>query len=302
MNGIVARLAARAEAIPPNVRGAMWMTVAAVTFAGMATMMKVLGQGYHSFQVTFFRAFAALLILLPIVVSTGREGFRTERPGLHVLRGLAGATSNFFLVLATALLPLADAVAYTFTKPLWMTVLAAVMLSEFVGRARWMAVGVGFLGVIVMMRPGTAGLQPEALVALGGAFMFALTNILVKMLAATERPVTIMLYAAVTTTVLLAIPAALVWKTPDADGLLFIAMLGFFGVSNQYFMIRAFAVAEASAVIPFDYTRLIWSVLIGFVFFSELPDLYTVGGALIIVGSTYYIARREARMGRAPKL
>jgi drug/metabolite transporter (DMT)-like permease len=294
-----ARLSAWAEAIPPNVRGAMWMTVAAISFAGMATMMKVLGEGYHSFQVTFFRAVFALVIVLPIAVAVGREGFRTARPGLHAVRGLAGAISNFCLVFATAVLPLADAVAYTFTKPLFMTMLAGIMLAETVGRQRWIAVAVGFIGVVVMMRPGGGGVQPEAFVALGGAFMFAMTNILVKMLAATEKPVTIMLYAACTTTLLLAVPAALVWRTPDAEALMFAALLGLFGVVNQYFIIRAFSVAEASAVIPFDYTRLIWSALIGFVFFSELPDSFTVAGALIIIGAAYYIARSESRAGKA---
>ena len=294
-----ARLSAWAETVPPNVRGAMWMTIAAVSFACMATMMKVLGEQFHSFQVTFFRAAFALLIVLPIAVSVGREGFRTQRPGLHAVRGLTGAVSNFCLVFATAMLPLADAVAYTFTKPLFMTLLAGVMLSEAVGRHRWTAVAVGFIGVVVMMRPGGGGVQPEAFIALAGAFMFALTNILVKQLAATEKPVTIMLYAACSTTLLLAIPAALVWQTPDTEALIFAAMLGLAGTMNQYFMIRAFAVAEASAVIPFDYTRLIWSALIGYIFFSELPDSFTVAGAMIIIGAAYFIARRETKMGKS---
>ncbi len=299
MNQISARLSAWAETIPPNVRGALWMIIAAVSFAIMATMMKVLGEQFHSFQVTFFRAVFALLIVLPIAVSVGRTGFRTQRPGLHAVRGLTGAISNFCLVFATAVLPLADAVAYTFTKPLFMTMLAAVMLAEVVGRHRWVAVAVGFIGVLVMMRPGGGGVQPEAFVALGGAFMFALTNILVKQLSETEKPVTIMLYAACTTTLLLAVPAALVWQTPDMEALIFAALLGLAGTVNQYFIIRAFAVAEASAVIPFDYTRLIWSALIGYMFFSELPDSFTIAGAMIIIGAAYYIARREAQLGKA---
>ena len=179
-----------------------------------------------------------------------------------------------------------------------MTVLIAMLLPEIVSWQRWTAVAVGFLGVVIMMRPGVGGLDPDVFVALGGAFFFAVVNVLVKQLSSTERPVTILLYAAIFTSVISFPPALYVWEWPTLYGWGLVVAMAVLSASNQYLMIRAWRVADASAVVPFDYTRLVWSGLIGFVFFSELPDLFTLSGVAVIITAVLYITFHEAQQGR----
>ncbi len=292
------RTTAFVEAIPGNVRGSAWMALGAMCFALQVTTVKLLGEGYNSFLITFLRSVTMLLLVLPAAMRVGTEVLRTQRLKVHALRGLMSGISLFCLVYAFMHLPLADATAYTFTKPLFMTILIALILPEVVFWQRWVAVVVGFVGVLIMMRPGAGGLDPNAFVALGGAFFFACTNVLVKQLSETERPVTILLYAAIFTSLISFPPALFVWEWPDAYGWCLIVLMAAFSGSNQYLMIRAWRVADASAVVPFDYTRLIWSGLIGWYFFSELPDVFTLVGAGVIVAAALYIAFHEARSTR----
>ncbi|MEX2644409.1 MAG: DMT family transporter [Acetobacterales bacterium] len=295
---LATRTTAFVEAIPGNVRGSAWMALGAMCFALQVTMMKLLGDGYHSFLITFLRSATMLMLVLPAAIRVGADALRTQRLGLHAGRGVASGISLFCLVYAFTHLPLAEATAFTFTKPLFMTVLIAIMLPEVVFWQRWAAVCVGFVGVLIMMRPGLGGLDPNAFVALGGAFFFAVVNVLVKQLSGTERPVTILLYAAIFTSLISFVPALFVWQWPDPQGWLLILLMAVFSALNQYLMIRAWRVADACAVVPFDYTRLIWSGLIGWYFFSELPDVFTLISAGVIVAAALYIAFHEVRSTR----
>ncbi len=292
------RPASFVESIPGNARGAAWVSLAAMAFALQGMAIKMLGEDYDPFLLTFLRSITMLAVVMPAVLRVGADAFRTRRLKVHAQRGVASGISLFCLVYAFTYLPLAEATAFTFTKPLFMTVLIALMLPEIVSWQRWGAVAVGFLGVLIMMRPGVGGLDPGAFVALGGAFFFAVVNVLVKKLSATERPVTILLYAGIFTSLISFPPALFVWEWPSLYGWMLVLLMAVMSAANQYLMIRAWRIADASAVVPFDYTRLIWSGLIGWIVFSELPDMFTLAGAAVIVAAALYIAFHEALQGK----
>jgi len=167
---------------------------------------------------------------------------------------------------------------------------------------RWLATAAGFAGVLIVARPGSEVFDPAMLVALAGSFFVADVAVLVKKLSQTDRNVTILFYYGIITTIMSAVPAFFLWQTPTAiewPMLIFIGVSASFG---QYCTLRAFRIGEASAVMPFDYTRLIYAGVFGYAFFAELPDGWTLVGTAVLVASTLYIAHRELQEGRTPSL
>ena len=227
---------------------------------------------------------------------------RTGRLKLHLSRGVVGSLGMICGTYALIHLPLADVTAIGFTTPLFLIVLAALVLGERVRARRWSATAIGFVGMLVMLRPGDGILEIAALVALLGALAAASVKLLVKQLAVTERPLTIMLYLGLTSVAVTALPAALVWQAPTFAELGWMALAAGLASLAQLCFIRGYRIGEASALAPFEYARLPFAAAYGFLLFAELPDRYTLLGVLLIVGSTLYIARREAQLGkrRAP--
>lgn len=293
-----AALQERWLALPDNVRGAFWILLSCVFFTTMGAIVKVLGTRLDSFQLAFFRAGFALLILLPFVVRAGAGAFRTGRPGLHVARALAGTTGMMCGFYGLTHLKLADVTAIGFAQPLFLVVLAVLVLREVVGPRRWSATAIGFVGVLIMLRPGDGVLEFAALVALLGALAAAVVKLLVKQLTATEAPLTIMLWLGAISTLVTAVPAALVWQDPGMLDLAGMAVAAGCAIGGQFCMIRGFRIGEASALAPFEYAKLPIAAAYGVLLFAEIPDAYSLVGALLIAGSTFYIGRREAKLGR----
>ncbi len=283
--------------LPANIRGALWVVAAGALFSVMAAVVKILGNRLDSFQIAFFRALFGLAAVLPFVWQEGLPRLRTRRPGMHLLRGVMGVSAMLCGFYAITHLPLADAVSLSFTRPLFLVPLAVLFLGERVRARRWAATAVGFLGVVVMLRP-TGAIEPAAFVALAGALLVAGVSVLLKKLAATETPATILFYFGVISSTVALGPALYVWIAPTLGELLLLMLVGALAAAAQSFMIRAFAVAEATAVAPFDYVRILYAGLIGYALFAEVPDRWTVLGATIVAASTLYIARREAWLAR----
>ena len=293
------RLAARWTALPANVRAAVWVLVAAVGFSAMGALVKLLSSRLDSFQLVFFRSLAGFMVMVPIALYTGRHVWRTRHLRLHLARGAAGiiaVTCGFY---ALAHLPLATAIAITFTKPLFVIVLAVLFLGESVRWRRWSATAVGFVGVLIMLRPGAGTFEPAMLVALMQALAIAAAVTLVKKLPMSESNLTVLLYFAVFSTIGTLGPALWVWQTPTWTEAGIALTMGLLGVGAQAAIVKGFRIGEATAAAPFDYSRLLFATLFGFVLFSEVPDTWTVLGAGVVVASTIYIARREARVGTA---
>lgn len=281
-----------------NLRGALWITLAAFLFAIMMSLAKLLGERLHIVQIGFVRAFFGLLLVSPMMLREGLGLWRTRRLPLHIARAVLGATAMIASFYAVTHMALADATAISFTRALFMVLLAAVILGEAVGPRRWAATLLGFLGVVIMARPAGGVIELAALVALFGALCGATVSILIKQLSATEKPATILAYLGLVSTLYTGIPAALVWQWPTRLELGLLIALASIGSLAQLCLIRGFRIGEASALAPFDYCRLPFAAALGYVVFAELPGAQSWAGALIIVMSTLYIARREAAAGR----
>lgn len=292
------RLLARLRRLPGNARGALWMLGAVSAFATMDALIKWVGQTLDPFQIAFFRCVFGGLFVLPFALRDGPAALRTRRWGGHLFRALIGYTAMTLGFYAVTHLPLADATALSFTRPLFMIVLAVLFLGEQVRWRRWSATGIGFLGVLVMARPGHGGFDAAALIAIAATLFVAGVGVMLKRLSATERPETIIFYFTVTSSLMALGPALYVWRSPRWTDIAIMMLLGALGSLGQYLSIRAYRVAEATAVDPVDYARLLLATAFGFSLFAELPDRWTLIGALIIIASTLYITRREARLGK----
>lgn len=282
----------------PNIQGAIWMTASAVTFSAMGIFVKHVGAELDSFQVAFFRLFFGFVVLLPALIGAGFRPLVTRRPLLHGVRALLGVAAMSCMFYAITHIPLADAVALSFAKPLFVIVLAVLILGERVRWRRWAATAVGFAGVMIMLRPGTGGFDPVGLTALAAALFIACAAILVKLMARTESTLTMLAWFAGGATLLAAIPLPFVWRMPSPEQWAMLFLIGLLGTLAQTCIIRAYKIGEATAVAPFDYTRIVFAGLLGYVVFAELPDAWSIAGAGIIVASTLYIARREAQLGQ----
>lgn len=286
------------HALPGNTRGAMWILFAALLATTMFMIVKVLAPHIHIAQITFFRAVVGLALMVPFLVRTHRHAFKTKRPFTIIATTLLGLSTLIMAFYAVSHMNLADAIALGFVRPLFLIVLAVLFLSEIVRLRRWTATAVGFLGVVVMLRP-TGDIEPAAFVALFAAFTAACTVTLMKRLSETESPATLLVYYTVIATVIMAVPAALTWQTPSWIELGLLVVVGITGTLNYFSHVRGLREGEATAVTPMDYTRLLFAAMFGFAIFSEIPDLWMWVGAAMIVASTFYITRREAALGKA---
>ncbi len=284
-------------ALSANVRGALWVLAAAAIFTLMGSLVKFLGHDFDSFQIAFFRALFGLLATLPFVACNRLGQVKTKRLGQHLSRGLTGSLGMLCGFYALTHLSYADAVAFSYARTLFLIPLAVLFLGEAVRRRRWTATIVGFLGVLVMLRPG-GDFDLAMVVAIAGAVLVALVTVQIKKLSETERPEAILLYFGLVSTSISIIPALLVWRLPTLFEFALLMLVGGIAAAGQYCMIRGYRIGEATAVTPFDYSRLLFATLIGIFVFDETLVIWTVIGALIIVAATLYIALREADLGR----
>ncbi len=271
-------------------------------FAIVDATAKWLGQSYAPVQIVFFQH---LFGLIPVAVLVWRSGglsaLRTRRPFAHVLRG--GLVFASMLLFFTALrgLPLAEAIAVTFTAPLFITALSIPLLGEAVGARRWAALVIGFVGALIMVRPGTEAFRPEALLVLASALMFALAMLLTRRLTRTETNVALVTYTTLITGLASLPLAVLAWQAPSTTNLGLFAVVGIGSASGNYFLVLAYRNAPAAVVAPFDYTKLIWASVFGWMLWRESPEPAVWIGAAIVAAAGVYITRREMALDRAAR-
>jgi drug/metabolite transporter (DMT)-like permease len=283
-----------------NHRGALWMIAASLGFTVNSALVKALtAGGLDVFQIAFARALFSFALVLPFLLRAGPGALRTRHPALHGIRAFAGAAAMVCGFYAVGRLQLADFTALTFTQPLFVTMLAVVLLGEVVRWRRWLATVVGFLGVLIMVRPGASAFDPAAGVALLSVLGIAIAVCMVKRLPEGESHATMLAYFCLMSLAITVVPAVIFWTAPDAGQWLLLAGVGTLGVVSQAMIIRAYRSGEASFVAPFDYLKLILAGLIGFLVFGEVPGPWTLLGAAVIVGAALYIARREAMQAAA---
>ena len=276
--------------------GILFMLGATVMFSGSSAISKWQVVDYPIGEVLFVRTATSLIVCaLLILPSAGFGVFRTRRPRDHLMRGIAQATSQTFIVIAFSLMPLAGAVAINFSAPLFATLASALVLKETVGTARWTALIVGFLGVLIVAAPGADSFQIGALFALANAVMYGSVTAAVRGMTATESSGTLTMYQMVVLSMIFAafLPFGFIMPTPS-DGALMVAN----GAANgfgQYWWTRALHLAPASAVTPFYYFSLVWAIVIGFAVWGDVPTIGLLLGSAIVVASGLFLLWRESR-------
>jgi drug/metabolite transporter (DMT)-like permease len=285
-------LAAR---LPANLRGAAWMICAGACWVAMTTLVRDLSADYTAFELLFMRNLVAVSLLLPPALRFGVATLKTKRLGLHFLRTVFSYLAVLALFFGIAILPLPEVTALSFTQPLFVIVLATLILKEVAGTARWWAVIVGFLGVLVIVRPGFAEIGVATFLVLLSSLSYACSNICVKRLLTTDTPNQSVVYFNLLMLPLSLIPALFTWVTPGPPDLFRMVGIGFCGTLAVYAYARAFALAQASAVMPYDFLRLPMATLAAFVLFGETGDPWVWAGSLIIFGSSYLLARTDTR-------
>jgi drug/metabolite transporter (DMT)-like permease len=261
-------------------------------------MIRLLSTQVESVQTAFFRAVISVILLLPMIVAGRVKPWHSKRIIGHFWRTAMGTGSMVLGFYAVSMLPLADATAIAFSQPLFSVVVAALVLGEKVRWRRWSATVIGFAGVLIMVRPGEGSLQLGALVALANAAAVSISILLVRRLSDSETPLMILTQFAIFSTILLTVPAILVWRWPDLWGWMLAVGIALSATVGQYFWVQAFKAGEMSAVAPFEYMRLPFAVFVGWLIWGEMPVIWTYVGASIVIGSALYIAHREHQLAR----
>jgi len=263
-------------------------------FAAVDTIAKYLTETLHPLQIVWSRQLGLLIGILVILALRGGVILHTRRPGLQIARGVMAVGSASLFVFAIRFVPLADAVAVTFVAPFLVTMIAALVLREAVGIRRWTAVALGFVGVLIVTQPGMGIVHPAVFLVLLAALLFALRQIISRVVARTDRIVTTVAYTALVSSAILTIPLPFVWQSLSTGlelGLL-IGMAVLAAIAETL-VIKALDVADAVVVAPVHYSLLIWATLYGFLVFGQFPDSWTWIGASIIVATGIYTLHRE---------
>jgi drug/metabolite transporter (DMT)-like permease len=283
-----------------NLRGIVLMLVSTVGFAAMHGAVRHLSTELHPFEIAFFRNIFGLLALAPWFLRYGVTPLRTRRLPLHGLRAGLNIVAMLAFFYALSITSLARVTSLSFTAPLFATLLAMLVLGEVVRLRRWVAMLCGFVGTLVILRPGLTEIDQGSLLVLLSAAAWASALTVIKVLSRTDSSVTITCYMVVLMAPISLVPALWVWQWPTGQQLLWLVAIGVVGTLGQLVMTQALKEAETSVVMPFDFFKMIWASLLGFIFFAEVPTLFTWIGAGIIFASTSYIAYREHKVTRAP--
>lgn len=273
--------------------GILWMLFCMAMFVGMDTVAKHLTSRYPVPFVIWGRYIFHALIVVLVLLPRLRSLLRTKRPWMQLVRSSLLTLATFLMVTALSRIPLADANAILLLAPLVVTALSMPLLGEPVGVRRWAGVAVGFLGAMVIIRPGAALFDPWSFFALGAACCFGLVQLATRSLARDDAPLTTLIFTASVGALVstAAVPGWWVW--PVATDWIWIAATGLLGAIGHFGLIKAMEHASAATVAPFTYTGLIWAVLLGYLVFNEFPDVWTFVGAALIVASGLYIWHRE---------
>lgn len=271
------------------------LILASTVFLGASDVTaKYLSATLPSIEIAWIRFLTFALIMSPAMLpGSPLFALRTERLGLQLMRGAALVGSSLFFISGLRFLPIAEASATGFVAPLFVTALSIVFLSEKVGVRRWLATAIGLLGVLIILRPGTSAFHAAAFFPLVSAVAWACTLILTRMMSGREHVLTTMAYSSIAGLCILSALVPFVWVTPSWHDIAFGVFIGVASTAGQWIVVLAFRYADASVLAPFSYTQLLWVSILGFMVFGEVPDIWTVTGAVFIVGSGLYTAHRE---------
>lgn len=293
---------------PPPRRFGLGPTSAAFLLMGLGffgysvsdALAKLLTEDFHVVQIAWTRQLGLLAVAFMFFLRSGPAILRSRRLGLQISRGLVAGVSPLAIITAFSFVPIADAVAVTFIAPFIVTILSALILHESVGPRRWSAIAIGFVGMLVVIRPGAGVFHPAMFLVVLAASAFATRQILSRELARSDATATTVAYTALGSLAMFTLPLPFFWQTPrEAVHVgLFIALAVSAGV-GELLVIRALEMASAVVLAPLHYTMILWATMFGWLVFDQLPDSWTLFGATVIVASGIYTIHRERQVARA---
>ncbi len=265
-------------------------------FSAVDTQAKFLTNTFHPTQVIWFRQLGLLIGVFILIRIRGTSVLSTRQPMLQLTRGGLAICSALLFVFAIRHAELADAVAVSFVAPFFLTILGALLLGEKVGIRRWSAVVIGFIGAMIIIRPGTDAVHPAVFLVLLAAALYALRQVIGRILADTDKTQTTVAYTAIIGSLLITLPMPFVWKTPDnSTQLLIIITMSLMAAVAEVLVIRALEVAEAVVVAPIHYTLIIWGTIYGYLVFGHFPDAWTWIGTAVIISAGVFTLLRSHR-------
>ena len=270
-----------------NLLGAILLGTSWLFFTVEMTFVRLLVPDFSIYLIVFLRLATQAILLAPLAFHDWNKVSGTSRFKFHFLRATLSVLGMALFYFAFANLPMATATTLTFTVPAFVSILAAVFLSERVGLTRSLAILLGFIGVLVIMRPGFTIFEPAMIVALLGAFFAACLFVVTRSLSLSESRFTIMFYSAWLGLVIVSVPAYMSLTTINSVDAVKLGIVGLFGTIGQFLMVGALQIAEASAIAPVDYVRLLLALMVGFFVFGEVPDIWTWSGSAIIVAAVF---------------
>ena len=274
------------------------MLGAMILFSTMGVFIKLSSSQLHPLEVVFFRNFLALFFLTPWIFHQRATVFKSNRKKLYTLRAVFNVVGMAAGFTALTLIPLAEATALSFTAPLFATLGAVLILGEIVRQRRIIAIFFGFVGMLIILRPGIEAVSPGALLAIANAITIAITVLIVKKLTTTEKPITIVVYMALLQTPMALIPALFYWEWPSLITWTWLFCLAGAGTIGHLMYTKAIQLAEVSQLQPIDFVRLPIIALFGYIVFAEQPSIWVwIGGAVIFL-STAYVTHREATINK----
>lgn len=277
-----------------NIKGITLMALGFFSFSACDTLAKLLTDDFHPFQVMWMRMLGLFIGVCFILFQRGVSVLSTPKPHLQIIRGIVAACSGTLFVFAINHVPLADAVAVTFVAPFIVTILGALVLKEPVGIRRWLAVLVGFIGMLVVIRPGAGVFHPAIFLVFLAAVFFAIRQLTSRWLSGVDPIITTVCYTAIVAFSILSIFQPFYWVSPSSTKIiLMIIALAATSALGEILIIRALDIAHSVVLAPIHYTLIIWGTLYGFFVFGDLPDQWTLIGCSIIVASGLYTIYRE---------
>ena len=294
------RLAAlRTTPIPSQARAVAWMVASISSFTVVMVIARHVTQTMHPFEMLFIRSIFMLAFMAPWLFRNGLGDLGPKRMAPFALRGVLAMTNMTFLFFALKLMPVAEVSAINFIRPIFVTILAAIFLHDVAGMRRWVAILVGFVGALVVIRPGFQAVNLGAVLALCSCVTAAITFILVKTLTKRESPDAIAFFQPFCVMPLAAVLCAFVWTPPSAVDVAWCAAIGFFAIATHRTMNRAFVASDLSRLQPLEFVRLPLAAALGWFAFGDTTDIWTwVGGATIFAASIYGSGGRTKPAGK----
>ena len=284
------------RATSPELRGILLMSFSTVCFAIMHTAIRYATFELSPFQIAFFRNFFGIIIFMPIILRSGLGFMKTERLGLHAFRGLLNIAAMLLYFNALALTEVAHVTALSFSSPVFASILAVVVLGERFRLRRWVAIALGFLGVLLIIRPGFIPLELGPMMVIGSALIWAMVLMIIKVMSRTESSLTIVAYMNLFLALYSLGPALWFWIWPSLEGWAIMVLIAISGTIGQLCVSQSLHETEPTVVMPFDYLKLIWAAVLGFWVFGEIPDTYIWIGGSVIFASSFYLAWRENQL------